>query len=65
MLNNAKQYIGFDMDYTISVQEAGYFKPHWKTYSLAVLKTKTKKENVKSSERKISSDKKFSRGSDV
>lgn len=45
MLNNAKQYIGFDMDYTISVQEAGYFKPHWKTYSLAVLKTKTKKEN--------------------
>ena len=36
MLNNAKQYIGFDMDYTISVQEAGYFKPHWKTYNLAV-----------------------------
>ena len=37
MLENAKQYIGFDMDFTISVQEAGYFKPHWKTYRLSLI----------------------------
>ena len=45
MLNNAKPYIGFDMDYTISVQESGYFKPHWKTYRSVELKTKIKKEH--------------------
>ena len=29
----------------ISVQEAGYFKPHWKTYRLVELKTRIDKEN--------------------
>lgn len=33
MLEAAKPHIGFAFDYTISVQEAGYFKPHWKTYA--------------------------------
>ena len=36
MLETAKSHIGFDFDETISVQEAGYFKPHWKTYAKAV-----------------------------
>ena len=31
MLENAKPAIGFDFDQTISVEEAGYFKPHYKT----------------------------------
>ncbi len=35
MLEAAKPHIGFAMDETISVQEAGYFKPHWKTYAAA------------------------------
>lgn len=35
MLEAAKTHIGFPMDMTISVQEAGYFKPHWKTYATA------------------------------
>ncbi|MEM8743735.1 MAG: haloacid dehalogenase type II [Pseudomonadota bacterium] len=35
MLDAAKPHIGFPMDFTISVQEAGYFKPHWKTYATA------------------------------
>jgi 2-haloacid dehalogenase len=35
MLEAAKPHIGFAMDATISVQEAGYFKPHWKTYAKA------------------------------
>jgi len=35
MLEAAKPHIGFAMDHTISVQEAGYFKPHWKTYATA------------------------------
>lgn len=35
MLEAAKPHIGFAMDETISVQEAGYFKPHWKTYAKA------------------------------
>ena len=35
MLEAAKPYIGFQFDATISVQEAGYFKPHWKTYAKA------------------------------
>jgi len=35
MLEAAKAHIGFPMDMTISVQEAGYFKPHWKTYATA------------------------------
>ena len=35
MLENAKLSIGFDFDQTISVEEAGYFKPHYKTYQKA------------------------------
>jgi 2-haloacid dehalogenase len=35
MLEAAKPHIGFPMDLTVSVQEAGYFKPHWKTYATA------------------------------
>ena len=35
MLAAAKPYIGFAFDQTISVEEAGYFKPHWKTYAKA------------------------------
>jgi len=35
MLNAAAPHIGFRFDHVISVQEAGYFKPHWKTYAKA------------------------------
>jgi len=35
MLEAAGPYIGFAFDHVISVQEAGYFKPHWKTYASA------------------------------
>ncbi len=35
MLEAAKRHIGFAFDATISVEEAGYFKPHWKTYAKA------------------------------
>src|SRR5499433_3897264 len=35
MLEAAKRHIGFRFDHVISVQEAGYFKPHWKTYAKA------------------------------
>lgn len=35
MLDAAKPHIGFPFDDVISVQEAGYFKPHWKTYATA------------------------------
>ncbi len=35
MLDAAKPHIGFDFDHTISVAEAGAFKPHWKTYAKA------------------------------
>jgi 2-haloacid dehalogenase len=35
MLQAAGPHIGFRFDYVISVQEAGYFKPHWKTYATA------------------------------
>lgn len=35
MLEAAKPHIGFPFDHVISVQEAGYFKPHWKTYAKA------------------------------
>lgn len=35
MLEAAKPHIGFPFDMRISVQEAGYFKPHWKTYATA------------------------------
>jgi 2-haloacid dehalogenase len=35
MLKAAGPYIGFDFDHVISVEDAGYFKPHWKTYATA------------------------------
>lgn len=35
MLKAAGPHIGFPFDHVISVEEAGYFKPHWKTYSTA------------------------------
>lgn len=35
MLEAAKPHIGFPFDFTISVQESGYFKPHWQTYASA------------------------------
>ncbi len=35
MLAAAGPHIGFAFDHVISVQEAGYFKPHWKTYATA------------------------------
>jgi 2-haloacid dehalogenase len=35
MLDNAAPYVGFDFDATISVQDAGYFKPHFATYGKA------------------------------
>ena len=35
MLNAAGPHIGFRFDHVISVEEAGYFKPHWKTYAKA------------------------------
>jgi len=35
MLNNAAPYVGFEFDATISVEEAGYFKPHFATYRKA------------------------------
>ena len=35
MLESAKPWIGFDFDQTISAEEAGYFKPHYRTYQKA------------------------------
>ena len=35
MLKAAGAHIGFPFDHVISVDEAGYFKPHWKTYAKA------------------------------
>ena len=35
MLAAAGPHIGFPFDHVISVQEAGYFKPHWRTYAAA------------------------------
>lgn len=35
MLEAAGPHIGHPFDAVISVQEAGYFKPHWKTYATA------------------------------
>jgi len=35
MLRNAGPYVGFDFDAVISVEEAGYFKPHFATYQKA------------------------------
>lgn len=35
MLSNAAPYVGFDFGATISVEEVGYFKPHFATYRKA------------------------------
>jgi 2-haloacid dehalogenase len=35
MLKAAGPHIGFPFDHVISVEEAGYFKPHWRTYARA------------------------------
>jgi len=35
MLEAAGPHIGFAFDHVISVEEAGYFKPHWRTYAAA------------------------------
>ncbi len=35
MLKAAGPHIGFKFDHVISVDQAGYFKPHWKTYAKA------------------------------
>jgi 2-haloacid dehalogenase len=35
MLKAAGPHIGFAFDHVISVQDAGYFKPHWKAYAKA------------------------------
>ena len=35
MLEAARLHIGFRFDHVISAGEAGYFKPHWKTYATA------------------------------
>ena len=35
MLEAAGPHIGFRFDHVISVEEAGYFKPHWKAYAKA------------------------------
>ena len=35
MLKAAGPHIGFEFDHVISVDQAGYFKPHWKTYATA------------------------------
>jgi 2-haloacid dehalogenase len=35
MLKAAGPHIGFAFDHVISVAEAGYFKPHWRTYAKA------------------------------
>jgi 2-haloacid dehalogenase len=35
MLKAAGPHIGFPFDHVISVEEAGYFKPHWRTYAKA------------------------------
>ena len=35
VLEAAKPHIGFPFDKVMSVEEAGYFKPHWKTYAKA------------------------------
>ena len=35
MLEAAGPHIGFRFDHAMSVEDAGYFKPHWKTYAKA------------------------------
>jgi 2-haloacid dehalogenase len=38
MLEAATPHIGHSFDFVISAQDAGYFKPHWKTYATAEAK---------------------------
>jgi 2-haloacid dehalogenase len=35
MLRAAAPHIGFTFDHVVSVDRAGYFKPHWKAYAKA------------------------------
>ncbi len=35
MLKAAAPHIGFRFDHVVSAEDAGYFKPHWKTYATA------------------------------
>jgi 2-haloacid dehalogenase len=35
MLRAAAPHMGFRFDHVISAEDAGYFKPHWKTYATA------------------------------
>ena len=49
MLETAKQYIGFKFDLTISVQEAGAFKPDKRTYAKAEEIIGTKFKNIERS----------------
>ena len=45
MLETSKKYIGFKMDFTISVEEVGYFKPNWNTYKSVRKITGVKPQN--------------------
>jgi len=47
MLKASKKYIGFNFDATISVEEAGAFKPHKNTYSKAEEIINNKYKNIK------------------
>ena len=47
MLKASKEYIGFSFDATISVEEAGAFKPHKITYSKAEEIITNKYKNIK------------------
>lgn len=46
MLEAAKPHIGFPFDDVISVQDAGYFKPHWQTYATAEARTGAERSSI-------------------
>lgn len=46
MLENAKPSLGIEFDEVISVEEAGYFKPHFATYRTAVEILKTEPSEI-------------------
>jgi 2-haloacid dehalogenase len=46
MLENAKPYLDIEFDEMISVEEAGYFKPHFATYRMAVEILKTEPSKI-------------------
>lgn len=46
MLEAAKPHIRHGMDQTLSVEDAGFFKPHWKTYAFAETALETGRANV-------------------